>query len=167
MNNHKKDLKGIIEELVQEIKARAARKGQTIDPKPHMPAGEEQLKAYEKYLGINLPPLYREFLELHNGYTQLLYTDDMFSIEDVMPGGSWHDRIQAWKKDIKKQDIADLSDVIVLANLGEPNNWVYIDPHRIGADGEMEVCRILTTDQDFYKDLIEFLRSRVKYMKTI
>jgi hypothetical protein len=43
----------------------------------------------------------------------------MLSIEDVMPGGEWYDRIVSWKKTSAKYGSTEVIDAIPIANMGQ------------------------------------------------
>ena len=70
-----------------------------VIPRARPPAAAAAIEAYEKYLGLRLPPYYRAFLELYDGYEALAFPGrDLLSIESVMPGGAHYDDIAEWKK---------------------------------------------------------------------
>jgi len=122
------------------------------------PASEDEIVRYETYLGRPLPPSYRAFLSLHNGYRGLAYPGDMLSIDDVMPGGTWYDRISKWKKTSAKYGSTEVIDAVVIANLGQPNNWAYLDPKRVSAKTkEMKVVEWEPEDSDEYQNVLKFL----------
>src|SRR5262245_56458950 len=66
--------------------------------KPHPPATAEEITKYEEHLEITLPPTYKAFLEMHNGYENLVHPGSMLSIQSVMPRGKWHKKIQEMKQ---------------------------------------------------------------------
>ena len=117
----------------------------------------------ERFLGRRLPESYRTFLQMHDGYTWLAYPGHMLSIREVMPPSPTYDRIIEWKKMTTDYGGAEVLDGIVIAPLGEPNDWVYLDPNRASAGDELTVVEHHPDDSHEFPDLIEFLESRIRY----
>jgi hypothetical protein len=166
MPSIQQQMQDVISRLVPEIIAHAQRHGETdVRPVPSPPATRTEIAAYEKYLELELPPSYRAFLELHNGYIWLAYPGGVLSTHDVMPGGDWYDRIQKWKKMSARYGMGEVLDAIVFANLDSSLNWGYMDPNRPTAKGELTTCRWLNGDRDDYPDLVEFFESRIRFCR--
>jgi hypothetical protein len=161
-------LKDVIARLDREIRDLAERKGKKhVRPKPFPPATEEEIARYEEYLGLKLPPSYRAFLKLHNGYDYLAYPGHMLSIQAVMPRGKWHKKIKDWKTTTAKYGSGEVLDGIVIANLDGPNNWTFLDPNKPTEGGEFAVVRWLSGDSDDYLDLVAFLENRIGLCRRI
>jgi cell wall assembly regulator SMI1 len=157
MEDIKKRIEAIVQELHQELTNLSKNDDYShIKPKAHPPATEDQIEEYEKHLGHSLPPSYRAFLELYNGYDWLAYPGHMLSIEDVMPRGRWYEDIVEWKKTSARYGSGEVLDGIVIGNLGNMNNWVYLDPNR-SVDGELVLVEWEPEDSDEYPTLVEFL----------
>ena len=141
------DKKAEIEELIGRLVPAVVRLAQFDDyddviPRAGAPASPAAIETYEKYLGIRLPPYYRAFLELHDGYEALAFPGrDLLSIESVMPGGAHHGDIAEWKKLSTETGAGEVLDAIVIANSDQPNNWDYLDLNRFSAGGELVVVR--------------------------
>src|ERR1035441_2526235 len=82
--------------VIQETVRRT--KSTNIVLKPYPPASQQMIEKYERYLELKLPPSYRFFLELHNGYECLAFPGHMLSIESLMPGQQWHKKVIEWKQ---------------------------------------------------------------------
>jgi cell wall assembly regulator SMI1 len=137
-----------------------------IRPLPHPPASPEQIADYERRLGMELPPSYRAFLGLHNGYDWLAYPGHMLAIDDVQPGGEWFEPLQRWKQSAAKWGASEVLDGVVIANLGQPNNWVYLDPLRPQAEpGELTLVEWEPEDSHVHADLIGFLEECLETVK--
>ena len=133
-----------------------------IDPRPNPPASPRTIDEYEKRIGLKLPPSYRAFLELYNGYDWLAFSGPLLSIEEVSPGGRYYQDIVRWKKSSARYGLGEVFDGIVIAYQGQPNSWVYLDPHRRSAEGEMVV---VTWDPDSSQesaDLVGFFRQQIE-----
>jgi len=86
----------------------------------------------------------------------------MLSSRDIQPEGKFHQDIVEWKKDTAECGSGDVLDGLVIANLGSPNNWVYLDPNKPSGEAELTV---VLWDPEFtseFKDLIEFFEGRIK-----
>jgi hypothetical protein len=103
-----------------------------IVPRPGPPASEEQIALYEKHLGRPLPPSYRAFLSLHDGYQALAYPGDMLSIEDVMPEANGMTASCPGRRPRPSTGRpSDRRDSY--CQHGPANNWAYLDPKRVSA----------------------------------
>ena len=108
--------------------------------RPGPPALASRIEGYERHLGLSLPPYYRAFLELHDGYEALAFPGkDMLSIASVMPGGAAFDDIRDWKAQSEVPD--ELTNAIVIANSDQPSNFDFLDAGARGDDGELVVVR--------------------------
>ena len=126
-------------------------------PKPGPPAGEQKIRRYEQHLGMRLPPSYRTFLAMHDGYEWLAFPGHMLSIEAVMPGGEYWDDIREWKLGMAEAGLLEALDGIVVAYLDQPNNWVYLDPDRRQGE-ELELAlHVPGVDPDYFPDVAAFL----------
>ncbi|MBL8923137.1 MAG: SMI1/KNR4 family protein [Myxococcaceae bacterium] len=124
---------------------------------PGPPATDEALAAYERHLGRALPPSYRAFLELHDGYRGLAYPGDMLAIGDLLPGGKWAARAAVWRERSSRAGAEETREAIPIANLGQPNSWVFLDPTQPAALGELMVVEWDPEDTTGYQDLVAFL----------
>jgi len=134
-----------------------------VDPQPGAPASEQQIEEYEEFLGRRLPDSYREFLSLHDGFEWLAYPGHMLSIQDLMPGSPTYDRIIRWKKMTAEYGGAEVLDGIVIAPLGEPNDWVYLDPNQPTGPRELTVVAHYPNDSHTFEDLVAFFENRIEY----
>ena len=131
-----------------------------VIPRPRKPATAQAISSYEQYLGHSLSPSYRAFLSLYDGYEWLAFPGHMLSIEDVVEGGEYAPYIKEWKLGMAEVGLDEALDGIVIAYLDQPNNWVYLDPSKRAADGELTVVlHVSGTDPDYYSDIVTFLRS--------
>jgi cell wall assembly regulator SMI1 len=162
----KEKVKETIARLEREVKDLAKREGETqVKLKPYPPATSEEIKLYEDYLELKLPESYRAFLELHNGYDWLVFPGHMLSIQSVMPGGKWFKKIQNWKKLSADYGTGEVLDGIIIANMGQPNDWAYIDPNQPTKTGEMAVIESQGSDDSRYSNLIKFFQSEIIFCR--
>lgn len=129
-----------------------------VEPRPHPPASEAEIEAYETCLGVSLPPSYRAFLSLHNGYDWLAYPRHMLAIQDLMPNGKWHAAMLEWRRVSARCGAPEVASAIVIAYMGQANNWVYLDPGC--TDARSGECRVVESEPEEvaeYPDLLAFL----------
>lgn len=129
-----------------------------IEPKPHPPASEAEISTYEAYLGVALPPSYRTFLSLYDGYEWLAYPGHILSIQDLMPNGKWHTAMLEWRRVSARCGAPEVARGIVIANMGQANNWVYLDAScRDAKTGDYRVVEWEPEETAEYDDLLAFL----------
>jgi cell wall assembly regulator SMI1 len=159
--------KELIARLIADLVAKLKRVSRLEDyedivPRPNPPATVRTISEYEKRIGLKLPSSYRAFLELHNGYDWLAFSGSFLSVQDVCPGGSYYKEIVDWKKSSARYGLGEVLDGLVIAHLGQPNNWVYLDPNRKSDKDEMVVVKWNPSSSQEYPDLIGFLRQRIE-----
>src|SRR5678815_389707 len=139
MNETRERVKDVVQRLVANIaQLREYKKAyKNLRPVESSPASEEEIRVYEKELGIALPKTYRAFLELHNGYSGLTIPGSMLSIQSVRPGGESFPKIKEWKTETARYGSAQVLDGIVIASMDGPNQWTYLDPNRPTSEGEL------------------------------
>jgi hypothetical protein len=157
-------MKETIDRLAAAINAKA--RDQDFDHvklRPYPPAPEMLLARYETHLQLKLPPSYRAFLELHNGYDFLAYPGHMLPIEKVMPGGEWYEEITTWKKLSADYGNGEVLNGIVIANFDDANKYVFLDPTKPTTPGEFTVVHYLPDSMSEYPDLFDFFEDRIRY----
>jgi hypothetical protein len=159
----REEMVNVIVRLERAIIDCARREGDdSIHLRPRPPATERMISDYEQYLQLKLPDSYRVFLQLYNGYAWLAFPGDMLAIQDVMPGGARFEEILAWKKMSAKYGGGEVLDGIMIASMGEPNDWVYLDPNRPLEGSELTVVSTTPSYSVEYQNLIEFFESRIE-----
>lgn len=130
-----------------------------VIPAPRSGASEAILQRYERYLGRRLPPSYRAFLSMHDGYEWLAFPGHMLGLEEVIPGGEYWEDIREWKLGMADAGLAQSLDGIVIAYLDQPNNWAYLDPDRPDGAELAIALQVPGTEPDYYPDMAAFLHS--------
>jgi len=139
--------------------------GQVLNPG----ASEAQLVDVERRLGAPLPPSYRAFLELHNGWLEfsgeamVLPTDEHDKPWVVKRTKRFHDHIREFEKTNLLQHA-----FFVMMGEGEPN-FAYFDKAKRSADGEMEVVYwdLVMGDLGRYPDFAAFLEAQATSMERL
>lgn len=106
------------------------------------PAGEEQIAAVEKRLGMTLPPSYRAFLKVSNGWPVCNpYMDEVFPVERIdFTRNTDPDLIDNWEKTRTDADKASVSDI---AHTIQISAWtdmavLLLNPNKSTVEGEWE-----------------------------
>jgi hypothetical protein len=160
-------VKETVERMAEAIKGFAKREGyKDVAPKPRKPAKDSDLEKYEKYLGQKLPPSYREFLKLHDGYDWLAFPGHMLSIKDVMPGGEWHNNIKEWKQMFADYGRGEVVSGIVFAYLEEPNDYCYFDTEKPAKKKELPVVKFTANDPEEFPNLLAYFENIIEFCST-
>lgn len=133
------------------------------------PASPQQIGKLESILGKPLPPSYRAFLELHNGWSNFAGGAKLLSVED---------QTSAWvKKRVK--DLGDLlfedddknpflQDAVPILLGKDENSYLVLDPNKVRKDGEMDfVMYDYGEAERRFKDFTSFLRHDFKLMQEL
>jgi hypothetical protein len=155
------EISRVVATLDEAVRAVVAAKKYKYAPKPHPPATERQIEEYEHFLRRRLPSSYRAFLRLHNGYDWLVIFGHVLPIEELMPGGKQYDYIREWKLDSAKYGGGEVLDAIVIAELGEPSNYVYLDPNKESGPDDLMVVQADPELSVEYPGLVEFFKATI------
>lgn len=169
MDETKEQVKDVVQRLVDHIGQlrRVKKTYEDLELRPLPPASSQEISAYERDLGLTLPPTYKAFLELHNGYSGLTIPGSMLSIRSVRPGGEWFEKIKDWKVETARYGSAQVLDGIVIASMDGPNQWAYLDPNRPTKNGELIVVSWEPDDSEEFPTLIEFFERLIRYCKSV
>ena len=102
------------------------------------PAPEEALHALEERLGRPLPPSYRAFLALHDGWAMAFGGADLLSAADV-DGGRLAERIGRWRRQAIAAGDAGAAHAVVVGAHPATATLLWLDPADMTADGEWAV----------------------------
>lgn len=127
------------------------------------PCSPKQIAQLEKSLGRPLPPSYRAFLELHNGWAEFSGESKLLAVEDQR---------SEWVQD-RLDDIDELCTEFDTENpfehgalpilLGEDTKSVlYVDPRTERADGEMDFVALdIIEEEHRFPDFASFLAHKL------
>jgi SMI1 / KNR4 family (SUKH-1) len=123
------------------------------------PCSPQQLAVLQEKLGRPLPPSYRAFLELHNGWADFAGDAKLLAVEDHQ--SEWvADRLADMEElfpEFNQENPFEQGALPVL--LGEDSDQVlYLDPRTARRDGEMDfVVLDITTEERRFPDFTSFL----------
>lgn len=124
------------------------------------PATEERIVALEQRIGSALPPSYRTFLSLHNGWKMVDAETDLLSIDEMI-GGRRAERIVAWQQDAAKwgDEVGGRGLVIGFSDISASR--ILLDPRRVAEDGEWGVLENYKDEDQEYDSFLEWLEQSV------
>ena len=104
------------------------------------PAAESDLVTLETRLGRSLPPSYRTFLGLFDGWKMIDGGVDLLPVQDLL-GGVNHINIESWRQQMKVtgEDVAARSLVIGISGI-TPTKYL-LDPEVVDEDGEWRLVQ--------------------------
>jgi len=133
------------------------------------PCTPKQIAKLERMLGQPLPPSWRAFLELHNGWDEFSGESKLLSVEDQRA---------EWVQD-RLDDIDELCDEFDSENpfnhgalpvmLGEDTKSVlYVDPRTARADGEMDFVALdIIEEEDRFPNFTAFLMHKLEILRRL
>lgn len=124
------------------------------------PATEVAVIALEERLGRPLPPSYRVFLRLYNGWKMIDGGIDLFAVEDLL-GGPQLKKIQTWQQQMLAagDDVAARSLVIGVSDIA-PTKYL-LDPAVVTDDGEWRLVQHHKVEEDEFPSFLEWLEESV------
>lgn len=133
------------------------------------PAKVKQIAKVEKRLGKPLPPTYRAFLELHNGWEYFDGDLNLLSAEDQ--DSEW---VKAWLKmlsmaflAIKEENPFEKGGIPIMLGEGE-HRFLILDPRTIRSDGEMDFIKFHFAEiEERFSDFASFLQQDLRVEKQL
>lgn len=124
------------------------------------PASEQLVGQLEAKLGQRLPPSYREFLLLHNGWKMVDGVTDLLPVEDLLDGPQ-AEKIAAWqrKADPVTDPVAASGVVIGWADVNQTR--ILLDPSDATDDGEWRLVQHYKDEEAEYDSFIHWLEESI------
>jgi hypothetical protein len=130
------------------------------------PAKPAQIAKLEKILGKPLPPSYRAFLELHNGWAGFDGDGKLLAVEDQ--GSEWvKEQILLHENAFDGRAKSPFEKGMMPVMIGESiRNYMVLDQTKLRDDGEMEFLAYDSNERvGRYKDFAALLRAEVESSK--
>jgi SMI1 / KNR4 family (SUKH-1) len=133
------------------------------------PSSPTQIATLEKGLGKPLPPSYKAFLDLHNGWSDFAGDAKLLAVEDH--GSEW-----------VKERLLDLDELFdefggenpfnegaIPVMLGEDSQQtLLVDPRTVREDGEMDFVALdIIEEERRFKDFTSFLQHKLNLLKQL
>jgi hypothetical protein len=130
------------------------------------PATEAQIAAFEAWLGWPLPPSYRLFLSLHDGWKGFQAHISLLSIAEQRQGEA-ADYIRSWKAEEWAQGEALIVEGLVIGvEVGAGKGWIIDTSHR-DERGEMDVVYWNSFETGRTPDFLAMLQHKAKLMEEL
>ena len=154
-----------LEEAIEEGQAARTAYFESIDlpdeQKLGEPAGAEALEALEKRFGRPLPPSYRRFLELHDGWEMASGDMDLLSTTQMFEP-PYSTRIQKFHADCGKyNDQVGVRSLVIGYSDTTPTRLL-LDPERIDAAGEWTLVVHHHGEEETSESFLDWLEASVE-----
>lgn len=128
-----------------------------IEQKLNPPAQEAEISAFENWIGISLPPSYRMFLSLHNGWQCFEGGTHLISL-DQQRRGEYAEWIKKLKSSAWEEGSAVLiTGIFIGVQLNEVGGYI-LDISKTDDRSEMEIINQEYDEVDRYSDFVDFLQ---------
>lgn len=124
------------------------------------PATEAQIASLETALGIVLPPSYRAFLLLHDGWRMVSANLDLYSVKELLRVRD-DARTAKWRKIAVDGGETFAADAVIIGGSQFAAAKLLLDPGRI-RDGEMATIRHDKVDDDSYPSFLVYLQESTR-----
>jgi SMI1 / KNR4 family (SUKH-1) len=130
------------------------------------PCSPGQIAALEGILGKALPPSYRAFLELHNGFENFIGNQNLLAVEDQQ--ADWVEEEVDTLNDLFEEHGGDNpfeKGAIPVALEQDTSTYLVLDPSKVRKNGEMDFVEYeYTRERIRFEDFGSFLRSKLEAM---
>jgi hypothetical protein len=134
-------------------------RGSRLTQKLGAPASDRDIAGFEEWLGYQLPPSYRMFLGLHNGWERFKGDGHLLSIEQQRTG-----QYAEWIRTLKSEEWAEgsalvLEGLIIGIRLNSPNSFI-LDTTARDKRNEMEIVLWEYEEIARYSDFLDLLQKQ-------
>jgi len=130
------------------------------------PASEKELEEFEVQLGYRLPPSYRLFLSLHNGWQHWEGDTDLISIAERQHG-EYAEHIRILKEDAWEAGHAAVVEGLFIGLNLDSSGAFILDTQKIDKRGEMEIINYEYDEIARYSDFLDMLKKTAKNLEEI
>jgi hypothetical protein len=135
---------------------------QTLGP----PVPPTLLTQFEDQLGKKLPPSYRQFLSLHNGWQMAMGAVDLLSVEEML-GGPRHEKVLRWQREQAKAGDPFAPNGLVVGHSDITPTVFLLDPSSPDEDGEWPLIRYDYSPEQVYPSFLDWLESSVQTFRRL
>ena len=121
------------------------------------PAPEDKIRRLETLLGRELPPSYRLFLSLHDGWRDWEGDQDILSVDDHEQG-PYRELIERFRRSAWEEGWPAVLDGIIIAACLTSNSLLILDTSKIDERGEMEIVNWELQEIARYSDFLDMLQ---------
>jgi hypothetical protein len=143
-----------------------AKMGSAIEQQLGPPASEEAISEFEERLGYGLPPSYRLFLSLHDGWNGIEGKVNLLSIAKQRRG-EYARYIKKWKKEQWEDGETLLIEGLIIGIQLHTNNAWVLDTSRVDDRGEMEVVIWQDFETERDRDFLDALQKKAEILERL
>jgi hypothetical protein len=130
------------------------------------PAPESEIADFETWLGYTLPPSYRTFISLHNGWRHWEGDTNLLSLQE-MRQGPYAELVNIWKSEAWVEGLSVLLDgLMVAASLATPGGLI-LDTSRVDQRSEMEIVNWEYSEVTRYSDFVDLLQKTAQDLENL
>jgi hypothetical protein len=152
---------GTIEEWIQEVLRLNEQYYTLIEVESEQALGppntEERIRQLEDHVDYRLPPSYRMFLSLHDGWNNWEGDERLLSIGDFY-SGRYFEQVRKIKQFAWDEGISVLVEGIVVGVCLTSASLLLLDPTRTDERGEMEIVNWEHTEVERFPDFLKLLQ---------
>jgi hypothetical protein len=130
------------------------------------PALESEIADFETWLSYTLPPSYRTFISLHNGWQYWEGDTHLLSLEE-MKQGPYADLINTWKSEAWEQGQSVLLEGLVIAASLTTPGGLLLDTSTVDQRGEMEIVNWEYSEISRYSDFVDMLQKTAQDLENL
>lgn len=124
------------------------------------PASPASIQHLETRIGRSLPPSYKAFLGLHNGWRMVDALTDLLSVEE-MSSGERAASIQEWQQQAGKWGDEVAAHGLVIGHSQISQSRILLDPSTTRHDGEWRVLERYKDEEVPYDSFLDWLEQSV------
>jgi hypothetical protein len=130
------------------------------------PCSPNQIATLERILGKPLPPSYRAFLELHNGWNDFVGDAKLLAVEDH--GSEWVKKrlldLSTLFADFGENPFNEGAIPVLLGN--DARGFLIVDPRTVRQNGEMDFVSFhIVHEEDRFEDFTSFLQHKLNLLQ--
>ncbi len=127
------------------------------------PANSKLIASLEAKLGCSLPPSYKAFLGLHNGWRMVDAETDLLSIDEML-GGPRAVKVKTWQQQAEKWDDKVAAKGVVIGHSNISQSRIILDPTATNSEGEWRLIERYKDEEEVYESFLVWLeRSAADY----
>lgn len=129
-----------------------------------LPASDRSIISIEKIFHFKLPPSYRTFLSLHDGWNMIDATSDLYSCEKIVQVNQTKEADELKKLIIHRN--SKISKLLIIGGSSYTASNYLLDLNKINKNGENPIIDYEKGIEDQYSSFLEFLTiTNIEYLE--
>ena len=126
--------------------------GQQLGP----PVEPSKLLQLEERTGLVLPPSYRTFLSLHDGWRMVDGATDLLSVQEMLEGPRQR-KIKKWQEQARRTGDSVAANSLVIGSSDITPTRLLLDPESMDSEGEWRVVQHHKAEEYDYPSFLDWL----------